>query len=53
MTNITVEPFNQTTWDSWQARGRAADHASAQRLRTVALALATVALLAATLWTLL
>jgi hypothetical protein len=50
MSEITVTPFNQTSWDAWQARGRAADVAFAHRVRVLALALGAIAVLAA-VWT--
>ena len=45
-------PFNQSSWDAWQKRGRAADVAYARRVRLLALALGIVGVLAATFWTL-
>ena len=49
---IAVAPFNQETWDRWLARGRASDTASAGRARTIAIAAAALACLAASVWTL-
>jgi hypothetical protein len=46
----TIAPFNQKSWDAWQARGRVADAAFAHRVRILALGLATIAVLSATLW---
>jgi hypothetical protein len=52
MSEITVEPFNQESWDQWQARGRASDIALADRLWMLALGIGSLALLTASLWTL-
>ena len=52
MSQTTVQPFNQESWDQWQARGRASDAAVSNRVRLIALAVASIGLFAATLWTL-
>ena len=52
MSQITIAPFNQTSWDEWQARGRSADVALAHRVRLLVLAIGTIGVLTATFWTL-
>jgi hypothetical protein len=47
---LATVPFNQESWDRWQARGRADDAASARRLRMAGLFAATIAFLAASFW---
>jgi hypothetical protein len=52
MPEIVVQPFDQKSWDQWQARGRACDVAFSNRVRLLALAVGSLGLLAATFWTL-
>ena len=44
---LASAPFDQESWDRWQARGRAADAAIARRLRTAALFAAAIGILGA------
>jgi hypothetical protein len=52
MSDYRVAVFNQEVWDAWIARGRRSDGAFSQRVRLLALAVGSVALLAASFWTL-
>jgi hypothetical protein len=52
MSDYRVAVLNQEVWDAWIARGRRSDGAFSQRVRLLALAVGSVALLAASFWTL-